>query len=83
MARPAKTNVDGTPAKAARPVGPKTLFLIFNPGTDPALVDAFKANLASVTMNGRSLIKALQGGTPSPFLSYTVQAEKRGAGEAE
>ena len=79
MARAPK---DPSAAPAAkREVGPKTLYLIFNPGTDPAIVDAFKANVAVVTMNSRALIKNLQGGTPAPFVSFQVEAEKRAKGE--
>ncbi|CAB4150455.1 hypothetical protein UFOVP568_31 [uncultured Caudovirales phage] len=79
MARPAKTqNADGTPV-VKREIGPKTLYLIFQPGTDPALVDAFKASMAVVTMNSRALIKNLQGGSPAPFVSFQVEAEKRGS----
>ena len=80
MARPAKANADGTPA-VKREVGPKTLFLIFKPGTDPAFVDGVKNSMAAVTMNSRALIKNLQGGNPAPFLSFVVEAEKRAKGE--
>lgn len=79
MARPAKTvNADGTPA-VKREVGPKTLYLIFAPGTDPDFVNTVKSSMAAVTMNSRALIKNLQGGNPAPFLSFTVEAEKRGS----
>lgn len=76
----ARTPRDPSAAPAVkREVGPKTLYLIFQPGTDPALVDAFKASMAVVTMNSRALIKNLQGGSPAPFVSFQVEAEKRGS----
>ncbi len=64
-----------------REVGPKTLYFIFAPGTDPELVNSVRASVQTVTMNGRALLKNLQGGTPAPFLTFTVEAEKRSKGE--
>ena len=81
MARPAKANADGTP-KVTRPVGPKTLYIIFAPGTDAGVVSAAKEAIAEVTMNSRALIRSLQGGSVAPFLTYTIEVEKRGGGEA-
>ncbi len=78
----ARTPRDPNAAPAAkRDVGPKTLYLIFKPGTDPALVDQLKDAMGAVTMNSRALIKNLQGGSPAPFLSFQVEAEKRAKGE--
>jgi hypothetical protein len=37
--------------------------------------------MGAVTMNSRALIKNLQGGSPAPFLSFQVEAEKRAKGE--
>ena len=76
MARPAKANVDGTPAKPARPVGPKKLYLILNEGADK---EAVKASIAQVTFNGRKLLEALAGGEgTAPFLIYKIEVDKRG-----
>jgi hypothetical protein len=75
----ATKNVSATgEKKAVRPVGPKSLFLIFKPGTDPAFVREVSDAIGEVTMNGRALIRALSGGQASPFLTYKVEAEKRG-----
>ena len=78
----ATKNVSATgEKKVARPVGPKSLFLIFKPGTDPAFVQQVSASIGEVTMNGRALIRALSGGQTAPFLTYKVEAEKRGSKE--
>mgnify|MGYP007071567188 CR=1 FL=1 len=78
MARAPK---DPSAPAVKREVGPKTLYLIFRPGTDPSIVDSFKNDVQVVTMNSRALIKNLQGGTPAPFVSFQVEAEKRAKGE--
>ncbi len=80
MARTPKTSADGS-VKPARPVGPKTLYIVFAPGTDPAVVEAAKAAIQNVTFNGRVLLAALQGGTPAPFLTYKIASELRNKGE--
>jgi hypothetical protein len=77
MARTPKS-ADGSP-KPARPVGPKTLYIVFPHGTDPATVEAVRN--AQVTFNGRVLLKALAGGSPAPFLTFTIEAEKRNKAE--
>lgn len=63
--------------KVTRPVGPKNLYLIFKPGTPADFVQQVRDAIGDVTMNSRALIRALQGGTQAPFLTYTVEAEKR------
>lgn len=71
------TAAAGEKAKAKRVVGPRTVFVIFKEGTDPALVEQMKSAVDTLTMNGRVLLRNLQGGNVRPFLSYTVHVEPK------
>jgi hypothetical protein len=64
-------------AKVKREIGPRDLYVLFKPGTPAEVVEATKAAIGSVTMNGRALLKHLQGGSGQQFISYKVDAEKR------
>lgn len=68
-------------AKAKRVVGPRDVYLLFNEGTDPAFVKQVQESIGSITMNGRALLKHLQGGAAKPFLSYKVHVEARETGD--
>lgn len=68
-------------AKAKRVVGPRDVYLLFNEGTDPAFVKQVQESIGSITMNGRALLKHLQGGAAKPFLTYKVTVESKGTGE--
>lgn len=81
MARPSKPVDPNAPAKAKRPIGPRTVFLVFKEGTDPAVVNAAKDALEEVTLNSRTLLKMLTGGNLKPFLQYKVQVEARDGGD--
>lgn len=78
-----KAPTTGEKAKVKRVVGPRTVFVIFKEGTDSALVEQMKARVETLTMNGRVLLKNLQGGNVRPFLSYTVHVEPKGEGDKE
>ena len=72
-----------TEAKAKRVIGPRDVYLLFNEGTDPAFVKQVQERIGSITMNGRALLKHLQGGAAKPFLSYKVHVEARDAKAGE
>ena len=63
--------------KPRRPVGPRDVYILFNEGTDPAFVAQVQAAIANITMNGRALLRHLQGGAARPFLTYKVHVEPR------
>lgn len=75
------TATEGAEAKAKRVLGPKNVYLIFKPGTDPAVAQGFKDQIAEVTMNSRAVLKAISGGNMAPFLTYEVKVEHREKGE--
>lgn len=72
-----QTKPASTGAKAKRVIGPRDVYLLFNEGTDPAFVKQVQASIGSITMNGRALLKHLQGGAAKPFLSYKVHVETK------
>jgi hypothetical protein len=73
----AATTAAAGEAKAKRVIGPRDVYLLFAEGTDPEFVKQVQASIASITMNGRALLKHLQGGAAKPFLSYKVHVEAR------
>jgi hypothetical protein len=64
--------------KQTRPLGPKVLWLLFKPGTDPALVAQFNGAVDLLTGTGRKVLEAMSNGTPQPFVKITLQSDKRG-----
>ena len=77
MARTPNTATTGDKAKVKRVVGPRDVYLLFAEGTDPAFVKQVQESISSITMNGRALLKHLQGGGAKPFLTYKVHVEAR------
>src|ERR1041384_932473 len=74
MAKP--TSVTGTPTrKRPRVLGPRTLWLILKPGTDPEQV---REVIEKVTFNGRTVLNQMGGGVAPPTVKFVVDVEKRG-----
>ena len=65
-----------TDKKAARPVGPRTLYIIFPHGTPAEVIEAVQQ--ADITFNGRLFLQNLQGGNPKPFAMRKVAVAERG-----
>lgn len=80
---PTKSAPAADAAKAKRVIGPRDVYLLFNAGTDAAFVQQVQESIGSITMNGRALLKHLQGGGAKPFLSYKVHVEAKDAKAGE
>ncbi len=77
----AAPSADATKRKPqVRKQGPRTVYVLFNEGTDPALISQFQGALSKLTMNGRALLDALKGGKQVPFLNLTIEVEPKDGG---
>lgn len=63
--------------KKRRNIGPRTLWIVLKPGSDPAAV---KEQIEGVTFNGREVLKSMGTGVTPAVIKYEVSAEKRGQG---
>jgi hypothetical protein len=63
--------------KKKRVVGPRTLWIVLKPGSDPAAV---KEQIDAVTFNGREVLRNMGTGTTPAVIKFEVAAEKRGQG---
>lgn len=62
--------------KKRRVVGPRTLWIVLKPGSDPAAV---RDQIEAVTFNGREVLKSMGTGATPAVIKYEVAAEKRGS----
>jgi hypothetical protein len=64
--------------RAARPLGPRNLWIILKPGTDAAAV---REQIENVTFNGREVLKGMEGGVTPSVIKYTITSTPRDKGE--
>lgn len=76
LASVATSNAPGQ-VKKRRVVGPRTLWIVLKPGSDPAAV---RDQIEAVTFNGREVLKSMGTGATPAVIKYEVAAEKRGNG---
>lgn len=76
MARtPTSTTPGQAKQKRPRQLGPRTLWLILKPGTDPQTV---RDAIDKVTFNGRTVLSQMGSGAAPPAVKFTVDIERRG-----
>jgi hypothetical protein len=63
-------------AKRTAPVE-RTLYVVFQPGTDPEFIKQVKESIRTLTGNGRVVIDAFRQGDQMPILPLTVDVERR------
>jgi hypothetical protein len=83
MANPnQKAAASGAKEKAKRVLGPRTVYVMFKPGTAPEIVAAAREHIQTLTMNGRVILDRMgTGETIPPFLKYTVEVKERQSGD--
>lgn len=79
MANPnTKAATPGAKDKAKRVLGPRTVYVMFKPGTPQEVVQAAREGIQTLTMNGRVILEKMGSGEAiPPFLKYTVEVKER------
>lgn len=83
---PATANADGTTAAAEKPKrvnGPRSVFIVFKPGTTSEQIAAVRDVIGEVTMSRNTVFKKIElasqsGEAVTPFMTFTVKVDPKG-----